>query len=340
MKKLLGILALTLAASALASAANAREQDYFESINWNTEYRMDYQDVDNGIGNEGFKSENSKENVLRNTLSGTLNLQDEWGLKADFSILSKTYDKESFEDSDAQGWETDLNVRKSIKLGNYDTDFTLIEWKRWENGSGDETNVFLMGPKFSVKVLGQNVSVATQAVYFDGDKNVDETDYYVPGTRGYGANIDFGFGGNLYQGNYGTLSYGQVIENHWRNATGTNDYKNSWKIKSVSTLKYETPAFLGGFYAGTELLNEWIRHTASAENGLAKFKYTNEFNVTPYLGYKTSFSTPIGEVAVNPYVQYRALQRFTEENGKSDNDRVTEETNRFTAGLSLGLKLD
>ena len=340
MKKLLGILALTLAASALASAANAREQDYFESINWNTEYRMDYQDVDNGIGNEGFKSENSKENVLRNTLSGTLNLQDEWGLKADFSILSKTYDKESFEDSDAQGWETDLNVRKSIKLGNYDTDFTLIEWKRWENGSGDETNVFLMGPKFSVKVLGQNVSVATQAVYFDGDKNVDETDYYVPGTRGYGANIDFGFGGNLYQGNYGTLSYGQVIENHWRNATGTNDYKNSWKIKSVSTLKYETPAFLGGFYAGTELLNEWIRHTASAENGVAGFKYTNEFNVTPYLGYKTSFSTPIGEVAVNPYVQYRALQRFTAENGESDNDRETNETNRFTAGLSLGLKLD
>ena len=338
MKKLLGILALTLAASALASAANAREQDYFESINWNTEYRMDYQDVDNGIGNEGFKSENSKENVLRNTLSGTLNLQDEWGLKADFSILSKTYDKESFVDSDAQGWETDLNVRKSIKLGNYDTDFTLIEWKRWENGSGDETNVFLMGPKFSVNVLGQNVSVATQAVYFDDE--VGENDYYVSGTEGYGANIDFGIGGNLYQGDYGTVSYGQVLENHWRNATGTNDYKNSWKIKSVSTLKYETPAFLGGFYAGTELLNEWIRHTASAENGVAGFKYTNEFNVTPYLGYKTSFSTPIGEVAVNPYVQYRALQRFTAENGESDNDRETNETNRFTAGLSLGLKLD
>ena len=338
MKKLLGILALTLAASALASAANAREQDYFESINWNTEYRMDYQDVDNGIGNEGFKSENSKENVLRNTLSGTLNLQDEWGLKADFSILSKTYDKESFVDSDAQGWETDLNVRKSIKLGNYDTDFTLIEWKRWENGSGDETNVFLMGPKFSVKVLGQNVSVATQAVYFDDE--VGENDYYVSGTEGYGANIDFGIGGNLYQGDYGTVSYGQVLENHWRNATGTNDYKNSWKIKSVSTLKYETPAFLGGFYAGTELLNEWIRHTASAENGVAGFKYTNEFNVTPYLGYKTSFSTPIGEVAVNPYVKYRALQRLTTENGESDNDRLTEETDRFTAGLSLGLNLD
>ena len=336
MKKLLGILALTLAASALTSAANAREQDYFESINWNTEYRMDYQDVDNGIGNEGFKSENKAGRELRNTLSGTLNLQDEWGLKADFSALNK-YNTDTDENA---GWETDLNIRKSIQIGNYDTNFTLIEWKRWENGSGDETNVFLMGPKFSVKVLGQNVSVATQAVYFDGDKNVDETDYYVPGTRGYGANIDFGFGGNLYQGNYGTLSYGQVIENHWRNATGTNDYKNSWKIKSVSTLKYETPAFLGGFYAGTELLNEWIRHTASAENGVAGFKYTNEFNVTPYLGYKTSFSTPIGEVAVNPYVQYRALQRFTAENGESDNDRETNETNRFTAGLSLGLKLD
>ena len=193
-----------------------------------------------------------------------------------------------------------------------------------------------MGPKFSVKVLGQNVSVATQAVYFDDE--VGENDYYVSGTEGYGANIDFGIGGNLYQGDYGTVSYGQVLENHWRNATGTNDYKNSWKIKSVSTLKYETPAFLGGFYAGTELLNEWIRHTASAENGVAGFKYTNEFNVTPYLGYKTSFSTPIGEVAVNPYVQYRALQRLT-----TENDRVTEETketNRFTAGVSLGLNLD
>jgi hypothetical protein len=274
---------------------------------------------------------------LRNTLSGTLNLQDEWGLKADFSVLSKIYDKDDFADSDTTGWETDLNIRKSIQIGNYTTDFSLIEWKRWEL-DGAETNVFLMGPKFNVSVLGQNVSVATKAVYFDDE--VGENDYYVSGTKGYGANIDFAFGGSLYEGNFGTLSYGQEIENHWRNATGTNDYKNSWKIKSVSTLKYETPAFLGGFYAGTELLNEWIRHTASAENGVAGFKYTNEFNVTPYLGYKTSFSTPIGEVAVNPYVQYRALQRFTAENGESDNDRETNETNRFTAGLSLGLKLD
>ena len=171
MKKLLGILALTLAASALASAANAREQDYFESINWNTEYRMDYQDVDNGIGNEGFKSENKAGRELRNTLSGTLNLQDEWGLKADFSALNK-YNTDTDENA---GWETDLNIRKSIQIGNYDTNFTLIEWKRWENGSGDETNVFLMGPKFSVKVLGQNVSVATQAVYFDDE--VGENDY-------------------------------------------------------------------------------------------------------------------------------------------------------------------
>ena len=271
MKKLLGILALTLAASALASAANAREQDYFESINWNTEYRMDYQDVDNGIGNEGFKSENSKENVLRNTLSGTLNLQDEWGLKADFSILSKTYDKESFVDSDAQGWETDLNVRKSIKLGNYDTDFTLIEWKRWEK-EGQETNELLVGPKFSINVLGQNVSVTTKAVYYKEMAGSKEASYYVGGTEGYGANVDFGFGGNIYQGDYGTLSYAVSLANHWRNATGENDYKNNWKLDYETTVDYKTPSFLGGFYAGTELYNEWIRHTASAENGLAGFK--------------------------------------------------------------------
>ena len=339
MKKLLGILALTLAASALASAANAREQDYFESINWNTEYRMDYQDVDNGIGNEGFKSENSKENVLRNTLSGTLNLQDEWGLKADFSILSKTYDKESFVDSDAQGWETDLNVRKSIKLGNYDTDFTLIEWKRWEE-EGQETNELLMGPKFSINVLGQNVSVTTKAVYYKEMAGSSEASYYVGGTEGYGANVDFGFGGNVYQGDYGTLSYAISLANHWRNATGDNDYKNNWKLDYETTVDYKTPSFWGGFYAGTELYNEWIRHTASGKEGLSGFSYTNEFNVTPYLGYKTSFSTPVGELAVNPYVKYRAFQRFTSENGYSDNERLTEETDRFTAGLSLGLNLD
>ena len=339
MKKLLGVLALTLAASGLAVAGNAREQDFFETINWNTEYRKDYQDITNGIGNEWFKSENNKENVLRNTLSGTLNLQDEWGLKADFSILSKTYDKEGYVDSDAQGWETDLNVRKSIKLGNYDTDFTLVEWKRWEK-EGQETNELLMGPKFSINVLGQNVSVTTKAVYYKEMAGSQEASYYVGGTEGYGANIDFGFGGNVYQGDYGTLSYAVSLANHWRNATGDNDYKNNWKLDYETTVDYKTPSFWGGFYAGTELYNEWIRHTASAENGLSGFKYTNEFNVTPYLGYKTSFSTPVGEVAVNPYVKYRAFQRFTTENGYSDNDRFTQETDRFTAGLSLGLNLD
>ena len=339
MKKLLGVLALTLAASGLAVAGNAREQDFFETINWNTEYRKDYQDITNGIGNEWFKSENNKENVLRNTLSGTLNLQDEWGLKADFSVLSKSYDKEGFEDSSAQGWETDLNVRKSIKLGNYDTDFTLVEWKRWEK-EGQETNELLMGPKFSVNVLGQKVSVTTKAVYYREMAGSGEASYYVPGTEGYGANIDFGFGGNVYQGDYGTLSYAISLANHWRNATGDNDYKNNWKLDYETTVDYKTPSFWGGFYAGTELYNEWIRHTASGKEGLSGFSYTNEFNVTPYLGYKTSFSTPVGELAVNPYVKYRAFQRFTSENGYSDNERLTQETDRFTAGLSLGLNLD
>ena len=172
-----------------------------------------------------------------------------------------------------------------------------------------------------------------------------EASYYVPGTEGYGANIDFGFGGNVYQGDYGTLSYAISLANHWRNATGDNDYKNNWKLDYETTVDYKTPSFWGGFYAGTELYNEWIRHTASGKEGLSGFSYTNEFNVTPYLGYKTSFSTPVGELAVNPYVKYRAFQRFTSENlttenGEFDNDRVTEETDRFTAGLSLGLNLD
>ena len=184
------------------------------------------------------------------------------------------------------------------------------------------------------------MSVTTKAVYYKEMAGSDEASYYVPGTEGYGANIDFGFGGNVYQGDYGTLSYAISLANHWRNATGDNDYKNNWKLDYETTVDYKTPSFWGGFYAGTELYNEWIRHTASGKEGLSGFSYTNEFNVTPYLGYKTSFSTPVGELAVNPYVKYRAFQRFTSENGYSDNERLTEETDRFTAGLSLGLNLD
>ena len=58
MKKILGLLALTLAVSGVAGA----NQDVLKNINISTEYRQNYQDKTgddaNGIGFAGFKKDN------------------------------------------------------------------------------------------------------------------------------------------------------------------------------------------------------------------------------------------------------------------------------------------
>ena len=88
MKKILGILALMLAVSGIASA----EQDVLKSINFSTEVRQGWQDRKgekaNGIGNAGFKKDNRARTRWRNTVSGELSLVDEWGLGASFKVMN------------------------------------------------------------------------------------------------------------------------------------------------------------------------------------------------------------------------------------------------------------
>ena len=73
MKKLLGLLALTVAVSGIASA----DQDYLKSINATTEIRQGWTDKTgtgegkaNEIGNEGFKKKNITRTRWRNVVKG------------------------------------------------------------------------------------------------------------------------------------------------------------------------------------------------------------------------------------------------------------------------------
>ena len=121
MKKLLGLLALTLAVSGIASA----DQDVLKSIKATTELRQGWTDKDgakaNEIGNAGFKKRNKTKLRWRNVVSGELNLVDEWGLDAKFKVQN---DKDRFYKyatngenlSSARregGWETNLEFGKA-----------------------------------------------------------------------------------------------------------------------------------------------------------------------------------------------------------------------------------
>ena len=85
-EKILGLLALMVAVSGIASA----EQDVLKSINFSTEVRQGWQDRKgqkaNGIGNAGFKKDNRARTRWRNTVSGELSFVDEWGLNAYFNF--------------------------------------------------------------------------------------------------------------------------------------------------------------------------------------------------------------------------------------------------------------
>ena len=76
---MLGLLALTVAVSGIASA----DQDYLKSINATTEIRQGWTDKTgtgegkgNGIGNEGFKKDNRARTRWRNVLKWELKLVD------------------------------------------------------------------------------------------------------------------------------------------------------------------------------------------------------------------------------------------------------------------------
>ena len=372
MKKLLGLLALTVAVSGIASA----DQDYLKSINATTEIRQGWTDKTgtgegkaNGIGNEGFKKDNRARTRWRNVVKGELKLVDEWNLDAKFKVQ---HDNDNYrgalKDSagnyitDAagnkvygstarkEGWETNFELAKPVKIGPVETT-TALGWthkssRAKTNGTQGsyhtvgQSNEIYFGPTFGISVLGQNISTTLQAVYFNTNGGKD-ADYAYSGkefqrnkTEGYGINADFATDGKIFDNNAGKLGYYVELNNHLRDGEGKlsatgKEAKSSVYLDYIVGATYTTPS-VAGFYGQLNVENEWEKHTAVTG-------YTNNFSLWTNAGYKVGFDTPVGTVTVNPFVKYRPLHRETVYNKHDDDKKVTSEFNEVRAGLGVGL---
>ena len=376
MKKLLGLLALTVAVSGIASA----DQDVLKSINATTEIRQGWTDKTgtgegkaNEIGNEGFKKNNRTKTRWRNVVKGELKLVDEWDLDASFTVRHdsdnnhgslykdkdgnripnpKTGKYEYGSTSRGEGWYTNIELAKPVKIGPVETT-TVLGWENdtaraKRNGTQGsyhttgQSNVIYFGPTFGISVLGQNISTTLQAVYFDTNGGKD-ADYVYKGkefqrgkTEGYGINADFSTDGKIFEGSAGKLGYYVNLNHHLRDGNGKlaatgKEAKSSVYLDYVVGATYTTPSF-AGFYGQVNVENEWEKHTA-------KTGYNNTFSVWTNAGYKVGFDTPVGTVTVNPFVKYRPVQKSSEYDKHRKNKRITTEENELRAGLGVGLSV-
>ena len=365
MKKLLGLLALTVAVSAVASA----DQDVLKSISATTEIRQGWTDKSgegkgkgNEIGNAGFKKDNRTRTRWRNVVKGELTLVDEWNLDAKFKVQHDNDNHRGVVGTDAngkaiygskkrgQGWETNFELSKPVNIGPVETT-TALGWTHKssrvrENGTEGryhttgQSNEIYFGPTFGVSVLGQNISTTLRAVYFNASKG-KSADYAYEGkdfvrgkTEGYGINADFATDGKIFDNNIGKLGYYVELNNHLRDGGGKlvatgKEAKSSVYLDYIVGATYTTPSF-AGFYGQLNVENEWEKHTAVTG-------YTNNFSVWTNAGYKVGFDTPVGEVSINPFVKYRPVHKESVYNKHEENKRVTTEVNELRAGLGVGL---
>lgn len=370
MKKLLGLLALTVAVSGVASA----DQDVLKDIKVVNEARVYSQDIDkndtqsNKIGNGGFKKENLTGVKWRKLVSGTLSLNDELGLELKFLARHDNIADRGVTGTDANGravygksgikeaWETNLELGKPVNIGVLETN-TVFGWthksgrtklneltgKASTKGryyTTGESNVLYLGPTFGISVLGQNIATTLQAVYFstnggnDADYAYSGKDFQRGKTEGYGINADFATDGKIFESEAGKLGYYVGLNHHLRDGGGKL-VATGKEAKSSVYLDYVvgatyTTPSLAGFYGQLNVENEWEKHTA-------KTGYTNNFSLWTNLGYTAGIETPVGEVSINPYVKYKPLHRESVYNKHDANKRVTTETNELRAGLGIGL---
>lgn len=363
MKKVLGLLALTLAVSGIASA----DQDVLKSIKVTNELRQGWQDRDgdkaNGIGNAGFKKNNRARTRWRKIVSGELGLVDEWGLNASFLIRhDNDTNRNKFENNKItalgtynkrENWYTKLEISKNVKLGSLDTN-TVFGWisdtsrQKIDPLTGKEDlkgssrtkgilNEIYFGPKFDVNVFGQTISATVQGVYFNingnksGDYHFSGSDFVNKKADGWGLNLDLSTSGKIYEGNIGKIGYNVDLTHHFRDAKGKvsktgKEAKSNVYIDYYTAVHYTTPTF-AGFYGKLTVDNEWEKYTAV--NG-----YYNYFSIWTDLHYKKEFETGVGKVSINPYIKYRPVHKET---SKNKTGRKTIEINEFRAGLSIGL---
>ncbi|MBP7725728.1 MAG: succinate dehydrogenase/fumarate reductase iron-sulfur subunit [Leptotrichiaceae bacterium] len=354
MKKLLGLLALTLAVSGVASA----DQDFLKSINFDTNVRYRYMDLDTTegdspfIGNEGFSKENRVRTRWYKTVSGTVVLSDEFGLEADFAVVHRNQTDRigNFKRSKEELWNPSLTIKKGIQLGNLETIFKLKyeneTTRPRENGATGEYrtggifNEITFGPEFRTNILGQNIKVDTGVVYFKmsgvADNNLPTTIGNMTDkgkADGWGLNFNLSKDGTIVDAGFGKITYGLDFINKFRDIKGEfggEKVGSNVYLDYLQNVTYTTPTLLGGFYGQLILENEWEKHTSVTG-------WNNNFDIVTGLGYKTSFDTSVGEITINPYTSYSILNRESNYNKDRDNKRITIERNEIRAGLKLGL---
>ena len=281
MKKLLGLLALTVAVSGIASA----DQDVLKSINATTEIRQGWTDKTgtgegkaNKIGNEGFKKNNRTKTRWRNVVKGELKLVDEWDLDASFKVLHDNDNSRGVVGRDAagnpvygstargEGWETNFELAKPVKIGPVETT-TALGWthkssRAKTNGTQGsyhttgQSNEIYFGPTFGISVLGQNISTTLQAVYFNtnGGKSADYayegSEFARNKTEGYGVNADLSTDGKIFDNNAGKLGYYVGLNHHLRDGEGKlsatgKEAKSSVYLDYIVGATYTTPSVAG-----------------------------------------------------------------------------------------------
>lgn len=366
MKKILGLVALTVA---VAGTANAY-QDYLKTMSVDSYAKYQYTDrkvdtekekdeTSNNIGNEFFKKENIIARGFGQELTGTVVLKDELGLEADFGLThTYTRDREGLEklNSSERVWDPKLTIRKGFKFGDVEGNFKtsyIGSTTRAKKETTSITSTYVLGAEAKTKVFNQEVSLNTGAVYFNG--NHGSTENYTLSRHaklidsrndGWGADVKLGLEGTIAEGrNWGKVAYDVAFDNKFRQLRGhvlktennkTTEQKPGSNVKLTYTqnLKYTSPRVLGGFAGEVKLSNEWEKNTI-------RHGWKNSFDVTVKADYKAGIQTSIGAVTINPYVSYIPLNRETvkDENGleKNVNNRLTTEKNTLRAGLNLTL---
>ena len=354
MKKVLGLLALTLAVSSVSFA----DQDVLKNISLDSRFSQTYYDKDgtdaNLLGNEGFKKKNKERFRWTEEVEGTLGLNDEWGLDANFFF--RNHSGRYYDDGKMNGHKdterlTNFELAKQLQIGSLDT-VTKFGWRNWtyrDNGGVrgasqstiGQSNEFYFGPTFNWNLFGQNVSTTAQAVYFNQSGTAEQDGrYYViydkngvdKKTDGWGANLIFNIRNNIFENNFGKANYYIDLAHYLRDGNGKNA-KNSVGLVYLTGLGYETPSW-GGVYAGLNIENEFKKRTALSG-------YTSEFSVWTHLGYRAEFDTAVGVITINPRVAYRPVNKNVKRKhhlDRFDNEaKGVFEENDLTFGVKVGL---
>lgn len=340
MKKLLGILALALSVSGIASA----DQDVVKNVWVNQDIRSGFTDQTgdghNFRGNAGFRKKNITKVKSVTEVGTTLGLNDEWGLDANLYYKHDegiAFDKGKKTDDRTAKDLIDANLSKNVKWGSLDTN-TKLGVRHWTNKAGKrrtntegESNEVYFGPTFGMNLFNQNIKTTLEAVYFTQNGTADQDGRYyrvakdTNANHGWGANLLLGTDGTIAEGGYGKFSYDVELDHYLRDANGAHN-KSNVKLDYTVGLNYDTPVW-HGLYAFVRPEDNWNRNTAV--DG-----YENEFSVWTGVGYKANFDTSVGTISVNPSLRYRPVHKDTV---KYKDDRNTTEVNEVRAGVKVGL---